>query len=115
VAALVGAAGGALTQSTNAVTFIVVSLVTAGLVDVRSDLPIVARANVGTSLLVLLATFDIHLVVLYLLGTVGLAYDFGVSEHDRFRHLVGALLGVGILFLGLWLINCGVTSLKEFP
>jgi len=112
-AALLGTLAGALTQSTNAVTFIVVSMVTAGLIDARKSLPIVSWANVGTSLLVLLATLDIRLAVLYLLGTVGVAYYMGLNEHERYRHLVGALLGVGLLFLGLWLIKSGAAPLKE--
>jgi phosphate:Na+ symporter len=112
-AAAVGAIVGVITQSTNAATFIVVSMVTAGLVEVRRALPIVAWANVGTSVLVLLATFDIHLAVLYLLGVVGFCYYFGLNEHDEFRHLVGALFGVGTLFLGLWLIKQGAAPLKD--
>ncbi|MFW6341319.1 MAG: Na/Pi cotransporter family protein, partial [Wenzhouxiangella sp.] len=113
--AALGTLAGAVTQSTNAVTFIMVSMTTAGLLDVRRALPIVAWANVGTAVLVMVATLDIHLLVLYLLGLVGLAYYLGLHEHDRFRHLVGALFGVGLLFLGLWLIKSGAAPLKDIP
>ncbi len=115
LAAVIGTTFGAVTQSTSAVTFIVVSVVSAGLVQVRQALPIVAWANVGTSALVLLATLDIHLMVLYLLGVVGIFYYLDLNKNDRFRHLVGALLGVGLLFLGLWLIKSGAAPLKEIP
>ena len=54
---VVGVIAGIVTQSSNAVTFIVVSLVTSGMVVMRRALPVLAWANVGTSLLVFLATF----------------------------------------------------------
>lgn len=97
--AMVGVIAGIVTQSSNAVTFIVVSLVTSGMVVMRRALPVLAWANVGTSLLVFLATLDIHLAVLYLLGVVGFCHYFGLNDNDRYRHLVGALFGVGMLFL----------------
>ncbi|MGC9457306.1 MAG: Na/Pi cotransporter family protein [Halothiobacillaceae bacterium] len=113
LSAALGTLSGAVTQSTNAVTFIMVSMTTAGLLDVRRALPIVAWANVGTAALVMVATLDIHLLVLYLLGLVGLGYYLGLHEHDRYRHLVGALFGVGLLFLGLWMIKSGAEPLKD--
>lgn len=111
--AIVGVVAGIVTQSSNAVTFIVVSLVTSGMVELRRALPVLAWANVGTSLLVFLATLDIHLAVLYLLGVVGFCHYFGLNDHDRYRHAVGALFGVGTLFLGLWLIKVGAAPLKD--
>ena len=111
--ALVGIIAGIVTQSSNAVTFIVVSLVTSGMVELRRALPILAWANVGTSLLVFMATLDIHVAVLYLMGTVGFCHFFGLNDSERFRHLVGALFGVGTLFLGLWLIKVGAAPLKD--
>ena len=55
-AALVGTAAGIVTQSSNAVTFISVSLVTSGMITPARALPVLAWANVGTALLVFLAT-----------------------------------------------------------
>ncbi|MEO3387400.1 Na/Pi symporter [Mesorhizobium sp. CAU 1741] len=112
-AASLGMAAGALTQSTNAVTFISINAVAAGLVPLRRILPVIVWANVGTSLLVLLAALNIHLLVLMLLGFIGLLYYFEVDRSDRFRHVVAALLGVGLLFLGLDLIRTGAGSMRE--
>ncbi|MBF0281635.1 MAG: Na/Pi cotransporter family protein, partial [Zetaproteobacteria bacterium] len=113
MAALIGTLFGAITQSTSAVTFIVVSMVSSGMVQVQRALPIVAWSNVGTSVLVLLATIDIHLMILYLLGVVGLLHYFDYDRDERFRHLVGALFGIGILFLGLFLIKSGAAPLND--
>ncbi|MDX9766231.1 MAG: Na/Pi symporter [Ectothiorhodospiraceae bacterium] len=112
-AGLAGTVAGALTQSTNAVTFIVISLITAGLMPVRKAMPVVSWANLGTSALVLVATVDIHLFVLYLLGLVGMSYYFNVDKSSRFRHLAGALLGIALLFLGLQFIKDGAAPLRE--
>jgi phosphate:Na+ symporter len=112
-AALVGTAAGIVTQSSNAVTFISVSLVTSGMITLRRALPIVAWANVGTALLVFLATLDIHIAVLFLLGAVGFCYHFGLNERERGRHLIGALYGVGMLFFGVWLIKQGAQPMKD--
>ena len=112
-AALVGTAAGVVTQSSNAVTFISVSLVTSGIITPARALPILAWANVGTALLVFVATLDIHIAVLFLLGVVGFCYYFGLNERERGRHLLGALYGVGMLFFGVWLIKQGARPMKD--
>jgi phosphate:Na+ symporter len=112
-AALVGTTAGIVTQSSNAVTFISVSLVTSGMITPERALPILAWANVGTALLVFLATLDIHIAVLLLLGVVGFCQYFGLNERERGRHLLGALYGVGMLFFGVWLIKQGARPMKD--
>ena len=112
-AALLGILSGALTQSSSAITFISISVVTAGLADVVRVAPMVIWANVGTSVLVLLSAIDISHAVLFLLGVTGIAYYFDVDKAPRLRHLFGALLGLGLLFLGLELIKSGAAPLKE--
>lgn len=112
-AMLVGTGAGALTQSTSAVTFIVVSMITAGLTTVKRALPVVGWANVGTSALVMVATLDIHMVTLFLLGIVGSSYYFGFNDDERFRHGIGSVLGLGLLFLGLWLVKTGAAPVKD--
>lgn len=112
-AALAGTALGVLTQSTNAATFIVINLISAGALTVRRAMPLVAWANLGTSVLVILAVVDLRLAVLYLLGVTGLCHYFDLDSSARWRHLVGALLGLGILFLGLQLMKGGAAPLRE--
>lgn len=110
---LLGLLSGALTQSSNAITFISISMVTAGLVEVGHVVPMVIWANVGTSALVLLAAVDINLMVLFLLGVTGLCFYFDVDKAPRFRHVLGAVLGLGLLFLGLELIKQGAMPLRS--
>ncbi|WP_207457418.1 Na/Pi symporter [Azospirillum sp. SYSU D00513] len=110
---LVGTLAGALTQSTNAVTFIVINLAAAGVVEVRRAVPIIVWANVGTSLLVLMAALDLRLIALFLVGVTGVLYQMEMDKSARFRNAVGALLGIGLLFLGLNLVKAGAAPLRE--
>lgn len=108
-----GVVAGAIAQSTSAVTFVVVSLVTAGLVDARRAVPLVIWANVGTAALVMLATLNIHALVLALIGVTGVMTYAGLDKTPRLRQPLGALLGVGLLFLGLSIIKSGAAPLRD--
>ncbi|MGV8998115.1 MAG: Na/Pi cotransporter family protein [Parvibaculaceae bacterium] len=110
---LLGLLSGALTQSSNAITFISISMVMAGLVEVAGVVPMVIWANVGTSLLVLVAAVDTNLAVLFLLGVTGVAYYFDLDNKPRFRHGLGAVLGLSLLFMGLELIKQGSVPLRS--
>ena len=71
-----GAVSGAITQSMSALTFIVVSLISSGMMSVRNALPILLWANSGVSILVILAVLRIELLILFLLGVSGLCFAF---------------------------------------
>jgi phosphate:Na+ symporter len=114
-AALMGLALGALTQSSNAVTFIATSLYTAGMLPVARALPALAWANAGTAGLVLLASVDIRLAVLWLLGAAGFATYFNWDAGGRLKPLLGAMTGFGLLFLGLATIKLGAGPLRDAP
>lgn len=113
-ASLLGLLAGAVTQSTTAVTFIATSLVSSGALPVRRATPLLSWANLGTTLIVLLATFDILLAVYVLIGLTGVAYYFDL-DRSRLRHVIGSLLGIALLFLGLALIKSGAAPLRTSP
>jgi phosphate:Na+ symporter len=112
-ASLLGILFGAITQSTNAVTFIVTSMVTANLVQVRAVMPVVIWANLGTGVLVFLSTLNIRPFILSLLGLIGVAYFLNVEKSIRYRHVAAALLGVALLFLGLDLVKEAAAPIHE--
>lgn len=111
-AAGLGLAMGMLTQSSHAVTVIIASMRSAGLIGPRPALPMLAWANVGTAGLVLLATFDLFLAALWLLGLVGLASYAGRRAEPRWRPF---LTGLGLMLLGLGLLKMGAPALREAP
>ena len=110
--AVFGLAAGAIMQSVNAVTFVLVALVTARAIDIKRAFPVINWANIGTSLLVIVAAVNMHLLVLVLIGMTGITYYLNLDQSARYRHLVGALLGIGLLFLGVDFIKTGSAILK---
>ncbi|MCF6313183.1 MAG: Na/Pi symporter [Verrucomicrobiales bacterium] len=105
---------GAITQSSTAVAFILSSMVETGLMSVTRALPIVAWANLGTVVLVLFASFNLHLIFLYLLGLAGIAFAFEIGG-TRLRPALGALFSIGILFFGLHLMKSSFAPLADLP
>ncbi|NKE47843.1 Na/Pi symporter [Roseomonas frigidaquae] len=104
---------GGLTQSSNAVTFIVTAMVQAGVLPLRRALAITAFANPGTAGLVLLTTVDIRLAVLWLVGLVGLTSAFDLDRIGGLKPALGALLGLALMFLGLDLMRTDSGPLQE--
>ncbi len=113
LAPLIGTLAGAITQSGVAVGYMIVSLGSTGAIEVRKALPLIGWANVGTTGLVLLAAFDIHLLIYLMLGIVGVGYYFKLYDRERFRFPLGALLGLGLLLLGLATLKDGAVRLDE--
>jgi len=114
-AAALGLAMGCLTQSSQAVTCIIASMRGAGLIGARRALPMLAWANVGTAGLVLLATFDLFLTALWLIGLVGLAGSVTRRGEGRWGPLLGALGGLALMLLGLGLLKLGAPPLRDAP
>ena len=111
-AALTGAALGALTQSSNAVTIVAASLVQAGIMPLARALPVVAWCNLGTAALVLAAALDLRVAALWLLGLAGCALALGPAG-GRWRTVPGAAFQLGLLFLGLAILKAGAAPLRD--
>ena len=104
---------GAVVQSTSAITFIVVSMLGSGLLTVPSGLAITIGSNVGTTLLVVVATLDVHLFVLVMLGLAGLS--FASSRLAPTRTFLLAVFGIGLVFLGLEILQDAARPLADQP
>lgn len=108
-----GFSTGAVLQSTPAITFIVVSMLGSGLLSVESGLAIVIGCNVGTTLLVVVATLDIHLFIMIMLGVAGLS--FASARLAPARTFLLAAFGIGLVFLGLEMLQDAAAPLAEEP
>jgi len=108
-----GTVGGAITQSTSAVTFILVSILSVGAITLSNALPILAGSNLGASVMVFLATLDVEIAVLFVLGIAGILYTRDRSP--GLKPVMGALFGAGLLFLGLHMLQAGAAPLAERP
>ena len=112
-ALLWGAVAGGVTQSMSAMTFIVVSILRSGLVTTHGALALILGGCVGVSALVVIVTFDIKVVALYVLGIAGTVV---VSERlSRYRPVAASFLGGAMIILGLVLIKEAAAPLAEQP
>jgi phosphate:Na+ symporter len=113
LASLVGVLFGALMQSATAVTFILVGLVSTGLVETSAVLPVIVWCNVGLTALAFVTTLDIHPLVAWLVGGAGIAW--GLLHSSRRRAEAGVLLGMGLILFGLESMARGAAPLAAEP
>ncbi len=111
MAALWGMLCGAVSQSGTSSGFLLVSFVTSGLLTLRNAMFILSWSDVGTSLLVFLATANIKVVILYFLALSGAAYSF--DKHRRYDAVLMACLGLGVLLFGCELIKSTAVQMTE--
>ncbi len=113
LAALIGIIAGVVTQSTNAVTSVIIGLVGGGMVDKRRAVLIPTWSHVGASALVILVAIDVRLAASYLVALAGVAMYFGLDRNERTRNAVGTLLGVGMLFVGMQMLKSGTQPISD--
>ncbi len=111
--ALTGLAAGAFLQSNLGITFIMVSMVSAGLVPTVTAMPLLLWANLGTSALVVVATTDFHVVTLLSLGFAGIWLFLDRANGTVRRQILEAVLAIAMLFLGLELLRSGTGSVHS--
>lgn len=108
---LCGGAFIAITQSTAATMFVLISMLRAGMISVSQALPMIIGVNMACGLIVLILVFDIKIAVLLLLGLAGIVYT---SDKARaLRVAAGAVFGISLLFFGLETMQSGVAPLAE--
>lgn len=114
--ALSGTLAGAFLQSANGITFILVSMVTAGLLNLDLALGVLAWANLGTTTLVVLsASINLHVAILLIMGSAGVWLFFDRSRASALRPLAEVLLAVALLFLGLEFIRQAILQFRGLP
>jgi phosphate:Na+ symporter len=108
---LLGLVAGALMQSATAVTFILVSMTDTGLLKPRTAAPILLWCNVGLTALAFVATLNIHPLVALVVGGAGIV--LGTIRIPFWQTLAGALLGMGLILIGLEQMGAGAAPLKD--
>ncbi len=111
IAALTGAGVTALIQSSTATTVMLIGFVQAGLLTLHQAMGIILGADVGTTFTVQLLAFKIYDYAPLLVGL-----GFGVlffAKRRLFKDLGQAILGFGLIFLGLKLMIDGMAPLAE--
>jgi len=109
----IGLAAGALMQSATAVTFILVSMTGSGLIKPAAAAPIIIWCNVGLTALAFVATLDIQPIVALIVGGAGIV--MGTIRNVRWQTIAGAVLGLGLILIGLEQMSAGAAPLKDAP
>lgn len=114
---LVGTFLTALVQSSTAITVLTVGFVNAGLMKLPQAIGIIYGANIGTTITAQLMAFSFHFRLTDIaLPILGLGFAIGyLSKNRTFRHIGDAIMGFGIMFLGLKILNGGIPFMQESP
>lgn len=114
---LVGTLLTALVQSSTAITVLTVGFVNAGLMKLPQAIGIIYGANIGTTITAQLMSFSFSLnltqIALPVLG-LGFAVSY-FSKKDTYKNIGDAIMGFGMMFLGLKILNGGVPYLQNSP
>jgi phosphate:Na+ symporter len=108
-----GFVSGAVSQSGSKASLIMANLMASRLISLRSAIPIVAAANLGTVLIVFLVSVDIKLATLYFLALF--LFLFAFSHSSGRKLLTGAFLGIGLLLFGFITLQSGAKPLLAIP
>ena len=102
-----------LIQSSGATTVMVVGFANAGLISLSQAISVIIGANVGTTVTAQIISFKIEMIAFPAIGIGSLIIFF--SRRRQYRYLGEALLGTGLLFLGISTMSSGLSPLKDLP
>ncbi|EXJ11859.1 MULTISPECIES: Na/Pi cotransporter family protein [Nitrincola] len=112
-----GFATTAITQSSTTTTVMAVSFVNAGLLTFIQSTGVIMGANIGTTItawLVALFGFKFKITPIAL-AVIGIFFVFLFSKNARWRNIAEAMVGFGILFIGLEFIKGSVPDINSNP
>lgn len=110
----VGALLTAMVQSSSATTVMVVGFVNAGLLSLTQAIGVVYGANIGTTITGQIIAYKLTEVVFYPAIAIGLLL-FMAGRRPVLRHFGEALLGFGLLFLGMTTMSDTLEPLGNSP
>ncbi|PHV71927.1 hypothetical protein CS063_00145 [Sporanaerobium hydrogeniformans] len=111
---LVGIATTVLVQSSTAITVLTVGFVNAGLMKLSQAVGIIYGANIGTTITAQLMAFSFKFKLTEIaLPVIGLGFLISYfAKKDTLKNIGSAIMGFGMMFLGLKLLNDGVPFIR---
>jgi len=111
VSLIVGAVVTMLFQSSTATTVILVGLTSASIITLKQTLGIILGADIGTTVTAQLIALKVTEISLPIVG-IGATIIF-FTKRDKYKKIGQALLGFGLLFLGLKIMAEGMHPLRD--
>ncbi|HHV38539.1 MAG TPA: Na/Pi cotransporter family protein [Tepidimicrobium sp.] len=112
---LVGILLTALIQSSTAMTVLTVGFVNSGLMNLSQAVGIIYGANIGTTVTAQLMAFSFKFkltdIALPILG-IGFTINH-IAKNSKFKNVGQALMGFGMMFLGLKILNGGIPYMQQ--
>ena len=102
-----------LFQSSTATTVILVGLSNAAVITLRQSLPVILGADIGTSVTAQLIALKFTELSLLIVGLGSPIVFF--AKQDRHRRFGQAIMGFGLLFLGLKIVGDSLHPLQQVP
>ncbi|MEX2604911.1 MAG: Na/Pi cotransporter family protein [Gracilimonas sp.] len=106
-----------ITQSSTTTTVMVVSFVNAGLITFVESTGVIMGANIGTTVtawMVSIFGFKMEITPIAIM-LIGLFFPFMFFGREKLRNLAEAMIGFGILFIGLDFIKNAVPNIQQNP
>lgn len=106
-----------ITQSSSTTTVMVVSFVNAGLITFIESTGVIMGANIGTTVtawMISIFGFKMQITPLAMM-LIGIFFPFIFFGREKLRNLAEAMIGFGILFIGLDFIKNGVPNIQDNP
>lgn len=106
-----------ITQSSTTTTVMVVSFVNAGLITFVESTGVIMGANIGTTVTAwMVSIFGFRMQITPIaIAMIGIFFPFLFFGRERFRNLAEAMIGFGILFIGLEFIKDSVPNIQDNP
>ncbi len=100
-----------IVQSSSITTVMVIGLVNSGFMTLTQSVGVIFGANIGTTVTGWILTLNIGKYGLPLLGAASFFYLF--AKRDRLRYAGMAIMGIGMVFLGLEIMSNGFRPLRD--
>lgn len=102
-----------ISQSSVAAVLMLICTLKAGIIKLKHCFPVIVGINVFGAIAVFILAFKIEVVVYFLLGITAILFTSGLFY--KHRNLLGVLVGVGLLFLGLYTIQNAASVVHSLP
>jgi phosphate:Na+ symporter len=114
---LTGFTATTITQSSTTTTVMVVSFVNAGLITFIESTGVIMGANIGTTVTAwMVAVFGFKMQITPIaISLIGIFFPFMFFGREKMRNLAEAMIGFGIIFIGLEFIKNSVPNIQDNP